>query len=780
MSTIADEDRPVASGHDGQGNSATLDNGSSIQCNDRTVTSDVLETPGQNILHSMSRLQSVEEDSIEDRSDEPSKHESVFCTWSSNIDVVQTTLADSDSSSLQTNVVARTLNPMPMFESDSDEVNAVDDEPSQNDFSGTASDIEALDTEILKFEKMRRLLREVRNRHEPTSRSHLPNEVLIRIFFFCSDIRPGVDEEDQQRGFMQEWSCLESCPHHVRHWFIVSHVCRQWRWVALTKPALWSTISISWGPLWIREAARRAQTSESLILHPGVGPFEYRLPAAPRHVKAVNDVLERVSELHIELESHNISALNIFGAPAPRLEKLNVVIQGGAVQAAGPILGQHAPELSSLTLDGVLFTNLNDPTWTNIVDIHLCNTARGDNICGNVYQTDIIKALAQMPSLKIVEIRNVPALENRNKDPPLLKIEKMSHLTLTGYVYWVAVMLRSLRPDPGRVVINLETDTFARKREKPMKSDSFSIFPVIVDLFKSESVQFAKLDLAVYSWDSRFLSFKAWTKGNDCGPNFALVWEVSLRRQPSISKAVVSILPKALNEVQEICLSMSYSWTQKKWNRFLRCAGNVRELHVTATMENLERLISGFSTSAIEGRKKSTDPKAEFVCSKLHKLVLHVWASEKRVDDSMTTVSGGPGESVWPDDIQIEDYQVDDGGFGQSDQQHGDPGNDDEHGSQGGDGSDGSTGDYNSNGDDVINGDDVSYQVDISEEDDGHDENGDYGGDGSNDEGGAGDVDDGGVAVEPEWVSYLARMLRAVNSKRERAAAGLPIIYLWY
>ncbi|KAI0043099.1 hypothetical protein FA95DRAFT_1609677, partial [Auriscalpium vulgare] len=583
MSTLADQDRPASSEHDGQDGqclSATRATIPSLQPSNPAATACALKTSGQSVLHSIAGPDPVEEVATECSSDEPFQQDSVAGV---SVTVVQATRADSESLSMQDNTVALnivsedafqdiTIHTIPLLESDKSKTI----EPLQNDFSDVCPDVftaasktDAISTlpvtsitapilnkliieeEIHFLKTQERILCEKLNRCNPTSRSHLPDEVLFRIFSFCPDIRLDVKEEDQSRDFIPEWSYSESCPHHVWHWFTVTHVCREWRRVALTKPALWSTISISWGPLWIREAVRRARPSGSLILRPGVGPFEYRLPATPRHLEVVNDVLDRVrSELRIELKSHDVSALNILAAPAPRLEKLTVVLRGGAVQAAGPILGQHAPKLSSLALDGVLFTNLNGPTWTNIVDIHLRNTGYtlGDGLrWGNLRQGHIIEALAQMPSLQIVEINDVPALDSRNMDAPSLKIGNLSRLTLTGYVYWVAVMLRSLSPDPRLVTINLGARCFDHK-ERTTDSDSYFIFPIISKLFVDSDVRVARLDLRMYpddddiDWTSTILKFKAWTEDQKLGPTFALAWEVGIYEEPPTSEAVVSIL----------------------------------------------------------------------------------------------------------------------------------------------------------------------------------------------------------------------------------------------
>ncbi|KAA1478983.1 hypothetical protein DENSPDRAFT_750428, partial [Dentipellis sp. KUC8613] len=87
-----------------------------------------------------------------------------------------------------------------------------------------------------------------------SSTSHLPAEVLVRIFVSLRQIEPSKVVP----------KCL--CEPHLRGfrgtvigWLKVTHVCRQWREAALAHPALWSDIIFTLGTKWRDEMLRRSR-----------------------------------------------------------------------------------------------------------------------------------------------------------------------------------------------------------------------------------------------------------------------------------------------------------------------------------------------------------------------------------------------------------------------------------------------------------------------------------------------------------------------------------------
>ena len=142
--------------------------------------------------------------------------------------------------------------------------------------------------------------------------SHIPPELLARIFSFIASNEPPMVDSRQKLG-----------------WIKVSHVCSWWRRVALDTPLLWATINLDLGPQWALSMVERARRVPLVVQHTQI-----------RTVKDSNMVIDFLS-------SH-----------LPVITKLKLVVPNNALAEvmvkalSEPILSsEYAPSTRSGTVD---------------------------------------------------------------------------------------------------------------------------------------------------------------------------------------------------------------------------------------------------------------------------------------------------------------------------------------------------------------------------------------------------------------------------------------------
>jgi len=90
----------------------------------------------------------------------------------------------------------------------------------------------------------------------PSLVSVCPPEILAAIFQRCSD-QAHLTQSDDTLGYRCPYHfCTRSC----LSWIVVTHVCRQWRFTALSYATLWNQIP-SFSPEWKKVFLDRAGTS---------------------------------------------------------------------------------------------------------------------------------------------------------------------------------------------------------------------------------------------------------------------------------------------------------------------------------------------------------------------------------------------------------------------------------------------------------------------------------------------------------------------------------------
>lgn len=179
-------------------------------------------------------------------------------------------------------------------------------------------------------------LRGMRNSLQPIHR--LPPELLSRIF---------GETQVRLSSFIPHPTTDEASTLDWRDWLYSLQVCRHWRGVMASSPALWSTICSSTIPL---EFLRRSRGAD-LTVYLGVRCREF----PPSLMAALAPHAWRFKEFHLVAEGEeDILKLQLFSSPAPRLTSLmiDVAREGRKVitSTLPPIFAGCMPKLRELAL----------------------------------------------------------------------------------------------------------------------------------------------------------------------------------------------------------------------------------------------------------------------------------------------------------------------------------------------------------------------------------------------------------------------------------------------
>ena len=203
---------------------------------------------------------------------------------------------------------------------------------------------QAIDAEIKSLEESIQLLKLRRNALQPIS--SLPPEIFDAIF--SSSCLPGIPS-------------LGGDPDRNRTRRCVTHVCHQWRKIALNQPQLWSHINFNTGNL---------VTASQILFRANLVPLYMEVRAFPGRddkgqfavfLKEVRAHLPHIRHVSIEAESFSFIHYRLENAlvsPAPTLESLLVSFQrddslvtvADQLQVFDTLFGGSTPSLSCLKL----------------------------------------------------------------------------------------------------------------------------------------------------------------------------------------------------------------------------------------------------------------------------------------------------------------------------------------------------------------------------------------------------------------------------------------------
>ncbi|KAI0039415.1 hypothetical protein FA95DRAFT_1026921, partial [Auriscalpium vulgare] len=260
----------------------------------------------------------------------------------------------------------------------------------------------------------RRALRQKRNSLLPVAR--LPPEILRDIFTFCSEM-------DHPR--------IQVRYYHVG-WLKVTHVCRNWRNVALAHLGLWTHISYSLGPGWTETFAERAQTMP-LVAHFNCGyPDDW-------HFQFLANNLSRMAYLDVEIDfTEDVS--RVFSTGAPLLHSLKMTVDCSA-SAPDDLLGRHAPALRNLYFSGEYTAmRLTLTIFSHLTILRIVNSCWSDGGYNfDKFLNELLDGLQGMRELEELKIKLLNEDESgfaaeeavQQHHRPGVTLAKLSYLKLT-------------------------------------------------------------------------------------------------------------------------------------------------------------------------------------------------------------------------------------------------------------------------------------------------------------------------------------------------------------
>ena len=295
-----------------------------------------------------------------------------------------------------------------------------------------AAALSAIDEEINAVRHLTDTLLSHRNAIAPISA--LPPELLARIFRFHALIDP-------------PWSDLENLG-----WIGVTHVCRQWRQVALDDSSLWATITGFWPSAeWISEQLVRARNAP-LVIDFKFTPSLDRLSKFPPRISHIRELrLRNMSQLH----SRGIQ--EICASEAPILEHLELALDPvsyfpGMFLTYGELAGTtlfdgRTPKLRTLSLSQISIP------WSLIprgqltqLKIILLKEISTTDISPSVESNQLIDLLINSPELEglVLEFCLPSMLSQVSREQPI-HLPRLSRLSLAGSTFNVTNLLSMLR-----------------------------------------------------------------------------------------------------------------------------------------------------------------------------------------------------------------------------------------------------------------------------------------------------------------------------------------------
>ena len=214
---------------------------------------------------------------------------------------------------------------------------------------------QAIDDELESLEKTTRTLKLRRNALAPISR--LPPEIIAIIFSFL--ILP--------REYLR---LLPGTKHEVLAWLRVSHVCHQWREIALNQPRFWSRIDFTTlTPDGAKEVLSRSKMAP-LELEANISGAHWAGDRVDAFGQQLSSHVSHISRLNLTVDFTDLQTIvEQLASPAPVLESLSLIVDdqchlrrmGIPSNAIIPraLFDGTAPRLSRLQLDHC------DISWTS-------------------------------------------------------------------------------------------------------------------------------------------------------------------------------------------------------------------------------------------------------------------------------------------------------------------------------------------------------------------------------------------------------------------------------
>lgn len=300
------------------------------------------------------------------------------------------------------------------------------------------------------------------NLHSPSTA--LPPEILSEIFMLAAGIHAkGAAAADSNIPTMRDL---------VRP----SHVCKQWRSIALGCPTLWSFIDLRHPPEWVAELLARSKGAPLYVFVTGRKGKSYKSLDAKKWVKETLGMvlmsLERIRDLKLVVTprlSEAQEVLKLLDGPAPLLEALAIVdmFSRTRVEEQASRLLRRA---ESRGLRRLHLKHCDTVSWEHIV-LHNLTHLKVENHTRYMGLTEFLGALSRMPRLEELVVAgaltpgpgNTPAL----LFPTQIALPRLRSIQLLrGYVTASAHLLNNLAtPSLSHMTVALQQETVYETHE---------------------------------------------------------------------------------------------------------------------------------------------------------------------------------------------------------------------------------------------------------------------------------------------------------------------------
>ncbi|KAF5314482.1 hypothetical protein D9619_011761 [Psilocybe cf. subviscida] len=242
----------------------------------------------------------------------------------------------------------------------------------------------------------------------------------------------------------------------------VTHVCQQWRSIALNAPALWSNI-LSYSLPWIMAMFDRSKTSPlavSVHWHSGVAVSILKHLSRIRSLKLEDWSADQLQKLHVFIEDN--------AGVAPQLESLSLECDC-ADDSPWPLPSttfQRADRLKDLFLFGIKIDWSHSPLFCHLTKLRL-ETYLYD---GQPTWRELITALNQMPALESLFLSNmlpkVPFDAALDAVSAYLPNLKRIGFRLVPTVHTMLAFLNQVKLPTGLNIFNIvDIDDFSNRQE---------------------------------------------------------------------------------------------------------------------------------------------------------------------------------------------------------------------------------------------------------------------------------------------------------------------------
>ncbi|PBK62397.1 hypothetical protein ARMSODRAFT_1089156 [Armillaria solidipes] len=248
--------------------------------------------------------------------------------------------------------------------------------------------------------------------------SSFPSEILVEIFHWLSDLSSEYDDLDVK---------------HSPNW-VITHVCRTWRSIAVSTPSLWASVSIE-DDLLIDDPFTddRAKLLQKYLSRSGQNPLRVTLSSSygiEKHIEILSPHFPRCTHLDFTVTPDALNSLFALTNEFLSLRRLSVVVEGISVRNMVIDGFGEAPCLRDVLLQGIDISHIELPF------------AKLKSFTGEIYQySDYTQLFSSASKLVTVTLEVHFAASSFFELPEPLIHTKLRTLSL----YTVVECLRDLR-----------------------------------------------------------------------------------------------------------------------------------------------------------------------------------------------------------------------------------------------------------------------------------------------------------------------------------------------